>query len=103
EIQTPGFGMNLDGLLRDRSSALSGILNGVDYAIWSPERDAVLPQSYARDGDMAGKAAAKAELQRRLGLDVDPKAPLFGAVTRLTWQKGFDLVLGALLGLVGLG
>ena len=103
EIQTPAFGMALDGLLRTRADALSGILNGVDPTVWSPENDAMLPRRYGGDDMAAGKAAAKAALQRRFGLSVQPGAPLFGAVTRLTWQKGFDLLLAALPGLVDLG
>jgi starch synthase len=103
EIQTPHFGMHLDGLLRDRASVLTGILNGVDPAVWSPEIDTALPRRYGLDNARRGKAAAKAALQRRFGLDEDPNALLFGAVTRLTWQKGLDLLLGALSGIVGLG
>jgi starch synthase len=103
EIQTPDFGMNLDGLLRTRSAVLSGILNGVDAQIWSPDADRILPRPYGIDDAGAGKAAAKAELQGRFGLDLAPDIPLFGAVTRLTWQKGIDLLLAALPGLVSLG
>ena len=103
EIQTPGYGMNLDGLLRDRAPVLRGILNGVDARIWAPESDTLLPQSFGIDDVVDGKAAAKAALQRRLGLAEEPEAPLFGMVTRLTWQKGFDLLLGAVPGMVGLG
>jgi starch synthase len=101
EIQTPDFGMNIDGLLRTRAAALSGILNGVDPRIWSPENDAVLPRRYGAASAIRGKAAAKAALLRRFGLEAE--GPLFGAVTRLTWQKGFDLVLAALPRLVALG
>jgi starch synthase len=103
EIQTAGYGMNLDGLLRDRAAVLRGILNGVDAAIWAPETDAMLPIPYGVEDAPAGKAAAKAALQRRLGLAEEPEAPLFGAVTRLTWQKGMDLVLDTVPGLVGMG
>ena len=103
EIQTSEFGMNLEGLLRSRDGALRGILNGVDPEIWSPAKDAALPRGYDRDTAADGKAAAKAAVQRRFGLAEDPSAPLFGAVTRLTWQKGFDLVLEALGGLGSLG
>ena len=103
EIQTPGYGMNLDGLLRDRAAVLRGILNGVDGTIWSPEHDATLPQPYGLQDAAPGKAAAKAALQRRLGLAEEPQTPLFGAVTRLTWQKGMDLVLQAVPALVGMG
>ena len=103
EIQTPEFGMNFDGLLRTRADVLRGILNGVDPTIWSPENDASLPRFYGVDDVVAGKAAAKVALQRRFGLADDPRVPLFGAVTRLTWQKGMDLLLAALPQLIALG
>ena len=103
EIQTPTYGMNLDGLLLARSSVLRGVLNGVDARIWAPESDTALPQTYSLEDAPAGKAAAKAALQRRLGLAEEPEAPLFGMVTRLTWQKGFDLLLAAVPGMVGFG
>jgi starch synthase len=102
EIQTPDFGMNIDGLLRTRATALRGILNGVDPEIWSPEKDLLLPRRYGIAGAGRGKAAARAELTRRFAL-ADGGAPLYGAVTRLTWQKGMDLVLAALPGLVAAG
>jgi starch synthase len=75
---------------------LTGILNGVDPNIWSPENDALLPRPYGIDDAPAGKADAKQLLQRRLALDETPDRPLFGAVTRLSPQKGFDLLLAAL-------
>jgi starch synthase len=103
EIQTPAFGNGLDGLLRSRTDVLTGILNGVDPQIWSPENDALLPRPYGPDNAVVGKAAAKATLQQRFGLDAEPGAPLFGAVTRLTPQKGLDLLLAALPGLVESG
>jgi len=103
EIQTPAFGNGLDGLLRSRADRLTGILNGVDPQIWSPEHDALLPRPYGADEAIAGKAAAKAALQRRIGLEDEPAAPLFGAVTRLTPQKGLDLLLAALPDLVDSG
>jgi starch synthase len=103
EIQTPRYGGNLDGLLRARAGVLRGILNGVDAEVWNPASDASLPQGYGVEDSAAGKAAAKAALQRRLGLAEDSAAPLFATVTRLTWQKGMDLLLAALPGLVGLG
>ena len=103
EIQTPQYGMNLDGLLRDRAGVLRGILNGVDPAIWSPKKDMALPRRYGPESAGRGKAAAKAGLQRRFGLDERADALLFGAVTRLTWQKGLDLLLDALPGIVGFG
>src|SRR5439155_26469207 len=103
EIQTPAFGMGLDGLLRSRAGDLTGILNGVDPAIWSPENDAVLPRRYHSDDAAEGKAAAKAALAHRFDLRGHRNAPLFGAITRLTWQKGMDLLLAALPGLRALG
>jgi starch synthase len=102
EIRTPAFGMNIDGLLRTRAAVLTGILNGVDPAIWSPEKDALLPRRYGVASAARGKAAAKAELARRFAL-AGGDGPLFGAVTRLTPQKGFDLLLAALPGLLALG
>jgi starch synthase len=96
EIQTSAFGAGLDGLLRSRADALTGILNGVDPNIWSPENDALLPRQYGIADAPAGKADAKQILQRRLALAEEPNAPLFGAVTRLSPQKGFDLLLAAL-------
>jgi starch synthase len=102
EIQTPAFGMNLDGLLRTRAGVLSGILNGVDPSTWSPERDALLPQPYGLDDTAVGKGAAAQELRRRFGL-LQNGGPLFGVITRLTWQKGLDLLLEALPALVEMG
>jgi len=103
EIQTPALGEGLDGLLRGRQAALSGILNGVDPAVWNPANDAALPRGYGVADAAEGKAAAKVALQRRLGLAIDVDAPLFGIVTRLTSQKGIDLILAALPELVGRG
>jgi starch synthase len=103
EIQTADFGMNLDGLLRTRAGVLTGILNGVDPGVWSPENDALLPRRYGVEDAAAGKAAAKASLEQRFGFAPDPGAPLFGMITRLTWQKGADLMLAALPGLVAFG
>ena len=98
EIQGPEQGCGLDGLLRTRSPDLSGILNGVDDGVWSPSKDALLPANY-QIGDLAGKAACKAALQRELGLAVDAGRPLLCVVSRLTEQKGLHLVLEALPGL----
>jgi len=103
EIQTPAFGNGLDGLLRSRTDRLTGILNGVDPQIWSPEHDGLLPRPYGADDAIVGKAAAKAALLQRVGLGEEPEAPLFGAVTRLTPQKGLDLLLAALPDLVESG
>src|SRR5215831_19666860 len=93
EIQTPAFGWGLDGLLRTRAPDLTGILNGVDLKIWSPEKDRLLPQPYGVQEAAAGKTAAKAALAQRFGLRAADQALLLGAVTRLTGQKGMDLVL----------
>ncbi len=102
EIQTPEQGFGLDGLLRHRAGVLHGILNGVDYDIWSPARDPVLARPYDAH-DAAGKAACKAALQRECGLQERPGAPLFGIVSRLTEQKGLPLVLQGLPGLLEAG
>jgi starch synthase len=96
EIQTPAFGWGLDGLLRHRAQALGGILHGVDPLVWDPGRDPALPQRYAAADASTGKRAAKSALQRSLGLTADGAAPLCGVVSRLTWQKGLDLLLAAL-------
>ena len=102
EIQTPDFGEGFDGLLRARGDALTGILNGVDPRYWDPEHDDAIPLGYGVDNADAGKAAAKAELRRRLHL-FEGAGPVFGVVSRLTSQKGLDLLLGALPGLVAGG
>jgi len=103
EIQTPAFGNGLDGLLRSRADVLTGILNGIDPAIWSPEQDALLPRPYGVDDAASGKTAAKAALQRQFGLEENADAPLFGAVTRLSPQKGLDLLLPVLPALIADG
>jgi starch synthase len=95
EIRGPIGGMGLDGYLNGRLDRVLGILNGVDTEIWNPATDKYLPQKYSRE-DLAGKAACKAELQRRFGLEVNPKLPLFGVVARFAPQKGFDLLRGSL-------
>jgi starch synthase len=89
--------------LRHRRDALSGILNGVDPQVWNPERDPALPRAYGVADSAAGKAAAKAALEARLGLAASGAAPLLGVVSRLTSQKGLDLLLAALPGLVAGG
>ena len=91
EIMAPEQGCGLDGLLRARSGVVCGILNGVDYEVWSPARDRVLPHPFDWDS-LQYKAMAKAELQRKLGLRVDAQAMVFGVVSRLTEQKGLHLV-----------
>jgi starch synthase len=95
EIQTPEQGVGFDGLLRARRAQLTGILNGADYDVWSPERDQHLPAHYSA-AEPAGKKACKAALQRELGLPLRPQVPLCGSISRLTDQKGFDLVAGVL-------
>jgi starch synthase len=102
EIQTPAFGAGLDGVLRHHAARLTGILNGIDGRVWSPERDRLLPHNYGR-ADLAGKAPCKDALQARCGLPRDPGAPVFAVVSRLTAQKGIDLVLGALPRLLAAG
>jgi starch synthase len=102
EIRTPEFGWGLDGVLRDRGGALSGILNGVDYDIWDPRNDPVIAQPYG-PSNLAGKAACKRALQAELGLALRPDAPLFAVVSRLTSQKGIDLLLAALPDLLAQG
>jgi starch synthase len=91
EILDPSQGYGLDGLLRWRTHQLSGILNGVDYEVWSPATDALLPARYDV-GSLAGKAVAKRTLQERLGLEQRPDALVFGIVSRLTEQKGLHLL-----------
>ncbi|BAV33418.1 glycogen synthase [Sulfuricaulis limicola] len=99
EIQTPEFGDGLDGLLRRRAARLSGILNGIDDAEWDPARDRYLVNHYSA-GRLQGKAANKLALQREFGLPLEPDAPLIGMVGRLVAQKGIDLVLDTLPGLM---
>lgn len=92
EIQTPGFGFGLDGLLRSRRSALSGILNGVDYARWDPATDPHIPAKYWA-ANLGGKRTCKMELLREMGLPEKAMTrPLVGIVSRFTYQKGFDLI-----------
>ena len=95
EIQTPEFGEGLDGVLRERSYALQGILNGIDVAGFDPATDKRIAASYTVD-DRGGKAICKAKLQEELGLEVRDDRPLMVMVTRLTRQKGMDLVMYAL-------
>lgn len=93
EIQTPGYGFGMDGLLRHRSRDLVGILNGVDVDTWNPETDPLIPARYGIS-DLSGKEACKRELQRVFGLRQDPSQPLFGMVARLTEQKGIGELFG---------
>ncbi|MDY0384234.1 glycogen/starch synthase [Trichlorobacter sp.] len=94
EIQTAAFGWGLEGVLRERSADLYGILNGVDYEEWNPAADHYLPASYSSD-DLSGKAVCKRALQRRFGLpEID--VPVFGVVSRMVAQKGTDLLAEAI-------
>ncbi|MHB8839448.1 MAG: glycogen synthase GlgA [Gemmatimonadaceae bacterium] len=102
EIRSPAHGMGLDGLLRHRASELTGILNGVDTEVWNPATDAHLAASY--DARRLGRRAAnRVALQARTGLAPDPDALLVGVVSRLTWQKGMDLLPEALPALLAQG
>lgn len=111
EIRTAEFGMGLDGLLRQRADVVSGIVNGIDDQVWNPATDAYLPSHFdARH--LKARAVNKVALQATLALAADPGALLFGAVSRMSWQKGTDLLLssvptimaqGAQLALLGSG
>jgi starch synthase len=95
EIQRPEFGVGLDGLLLSVSHKLTGIVNGIDVAVWDPAHDPLIAAPFdARD--LSGKQACKAWLQQRMGLEVDAAAPLFGIITRLVDQKGIDLILSVI-------
>lgn len=102
EIQGPEQGCGLDGLLRARAHDLSGILNGVDGAVWDPATDALLPAYYGAN-DMTGKARCRTALRRELGLATRSDGPLYCVVSRLTEQKGLHLVLQALPALIAGG
>jgi len=102
EIQTPEFGKGLDGVLRERREDLYGILNGVDYEEWSPAADPFIKEKYDAP-DLKGKKACKADLQREFYLKEEPEVPLLGVISRLTDQKGFDLLAPIMEDLMGLG
>mgnify|MGYP001395828192 FL=1 len=91
EIQGEELGMGLQGLLRQRDDHLFGIVNGVDYDEWNPKKDTLIPARYS-ERDLSGKLQNKRELCEKFGLDFDPRAPLVGCVSRLTTQKGFELL-----------
>jgi starch synthase len=93
EIQTPEYGYGLDGLLRSRRDDFSGILNGVDTKIWNPQTDPALPGTYSIADLEEGKKACKRRLQEEFGLPVREETPLLAVVSRLTDQKGFDLIM----------
>ena len=100
EIMTPYYADGLDGILNARGRELSGIVNGIDVEVFNPGADPLIPAKYSR-GRLKGKAVCKAALQERLGLEKKPDAPLFAMVTRMTEQKGFDLVAAVLDEMMG--
>ena len=95
EIQTPEFGHGLDGILRTRKEDLYGIVNGIDYEEWSPERDPYIPANYS-ERDLENKKACKEALQEAFGLSAKNGPPLIGTISRLADQKGFDLIAASL-------
>lgn len=92
EIQTPYYGEHLDGLMRARTNCLHGIVNGLDYREWNPETDSMISKCYSVKTFKTDKVKNKLALQKELGLEVDKKKMLIGIVSRLTDQKGFDLI-----------
>jgi starch synthase len=100
EIQTPEHGVGMDPFLRNRGAGLVGILNGIDEDEWSPDRDRLLPQRFGL-GDWGGKEVNKRALLSSLGLPYHPRAPVIGIVSRLAYQKGFDLCEGVLSTVLG--
>lgn len=102
EIATAEFGVGLEGVIRGRGAAVSGILNGIDPTVWDPAADAALARRYSAE-QLAGKAACKAALQAQFGLALEPGTPLLGVVSRLTAQKGLDLVLSVLPEILRMG
>jgi starch synthase len=95
EIVSPEYGEGLDGVLRQREGVLSGIVNGIDYEKWNPRTDRILAANYSRD-DATGKASCRRDLLQRLGFSPDSKLPIVGMVSRLSSQKGLDLVAQAM-------
>ena len=102
ELLLPEYGMGLEGLMNSRKSDLTGILNGIDLEVWNPETDGELAATYSARKP-AGKKKNRALVESRFGLNANPNAPLFCVVSRLTSQKGLDLLLEVLPGLVGRG
>lgn len=99
EIQTKNFGYGLEGVLQERRSVLSGILNGIDEEVWDPSKDPKIPSGFSA-ADLSGKALCKADLQKKCGLPVSPDVPLFAVVTRLAEQKGLDLLAQSMTALL---
>ncbi|MFN3974529.1 MAG: glycogen synthase GlgA [Dehalococcoidia bacterium] len=102
EIQTPEYGFGLEGVLQERARDLVGILNGVDYEVWNPQRDGFLACRYG-PRSLVRKRLCKADLQRAFGLAEEAQRPVVGMVSRLAEQKGLDLVVRGLEGVVSLG
>ena len=102
EIRTPDAGMGMDGLLRTRAGVVSGILNGIDEDIWNPAADTLLASPFDA-GRIGARAGNRTALQARIALAPDPAAPLFAVISRLTWQKGMDLLLTAIPALLDAG
>ena len=101
EIRSPDHGMGLDGLINGRIARLHGILNGVDTDIWNPAGDPLIPRRFS-GRSLGARAGNRRALEKAFGLDQDD-APFFIIVSRLTWQKGMDLMIDAIDHLVGLG
>ncbi len=102
EIQSDEAGMGLSGLLRDRANALTGILNGIDVSVWDPATDRNIPARYTA-ADLDARVADKLALQEKLGLEQRPDAFLLGVISRISWQKGLDLLLECLPDIAGEG
>jgi starch synthase len=102
EIQTAAFGFGLEGLLSIRGDEIKGILNGIEIDEWNPQTDKYLVKNYSHK-DLTGKQQVKAALQQSLGLNVDAAAPLLGVVSRLTHQKGLDMLIPHLQALIDKG
>ncbi|MFH2009533.1 MAG: glycogen synthase GlgA [bacterium] len=102
EIQTPRLGFGLDGVLRQRRNELTGILNGIDTTVWDPQTDPAVAAPFGAE-DLSGKRICKAELQRRSGLEPRGDVPVLAIVSRLTAQKGIDVVIEAIVPILELG
>jgi len=102
EILAPEFGCGLDGLLRTKEDALFGIVNGVDYSVWSPETDKFIAKKF-NEKDLSGKAECKKDLAKAFGIKYDAKRPLLAMITRLAEQKGIDLVVNIMKDIVKIG
>jgi starch synthase len=94
ELRTPRYGCGLDAVIRDRGDEVIGILNGIDVNVWNPATDPLIVRHYTPD-DLTGKRACREALCAETGLDANLQGPLLGIVSRLTWQKGLDLVVRA--------